>query len=1082
MSMRRLLLVVAVLALLPSLLAAQYFGRNRVQYGRFDFKIIQTEHFDVYYYGGERTAALDIGRMAERSYARLSRVLNHQFEERKPIILYASHSDFQQTNLGGGGVDEGTQGFTDYLRHRNTFPFQGSYDDNEHVLTHEMVHQFQFDIWSRGRGGAGIQGIMSANAPLWFGEGMSEYFSLGPTDSKTAMWLRDGALEGKLPSASDFLQVFPYQFGHALITYIGQRWGDEAIGAITKNAVGGGLDMSLRRVLGMNFGQLVEQWKDAVTKQYLPEIGNRVKARAVAQPLLTQKLSEGTWHLAPALSPDGSRVAYFSEKNFFFIDLWLGDGNTGKPIKRLLSSSFTGNYESFRYLASSAAWSEDGTMLAFAAKRGGKDDIVIVNPATNKEIRRITVSISGVSSPTFSPDGKRLVFTGLDGGISDLFTIAVDGTDLRRLTNDKYADLHPVWSPDGKTIAFSSDRGPETDFKTLKWSGLGIALYHLEDGRIEMLPGMGEGRNSNPQWAPDGKSIAFVSDRDNVANLFLYDFGDQQVYQLTDFYTGIQGITPLSPVLSWARGADRIAFVYFEQGKYDVYSLPNPRALKKVPWKPSHTPVQVLVQAQPLPRFQLSAADTAQNAKSPEALQSVSVYRGATGFRRTDSVPPVPDSLKGPEPITIAKLLDSVDIKAPDTTDFVSRPYKVKFEPEYVARPTIGYVRDNFGRGVTGSATIVLGDMLSNQQLIFGASLNGRLPETQFLAQYINLSRRFNWAVGIQQQPYFFYDYTALEPGPTNQEQTLVTNIRRLVMRDIAAQGYYPFNRFSRVEGGLSLANIHDDLLQIREPYDAFSGVPTREPTLKTTNLQSITYLQPTLAYVYDNSLSAYVGPFIGRRSRFDVSQNLEVFGSGWKFTSATADMRRYDRVAGNVVLATRAMMFGRFGRDEARFRFYGGSTELIRGYTAGSFRKNECLQANDQQSLSGCSAFDELIGTRAAVFNAELRFPLIAAGLGFIPLRGFPGAIEGAVFYDAGVFWEQGMQVRYNRADARACSVDPQTGRSTGGCVRTPLQSYGFSIRANLLNFVILRLDYARPLQRSGVGGVWTISLGPTF
>ena len=1081
--MRRLLLAIATLTLLPGVLAAQYFGRNRVQYGRFDFKIIQTEHFDVYYYTGERPAALDIGRMAERSYARLSRVLNHQFEERKPIILYASHSDFQQTNLGGGGVDEGTQGFTDYLRHRNTFPFQGSYADNEHVLTHEMVHQFQFDIWSRGRGGAGIQGIMSANAPLWFGEGMAEYFSLGPTDSKTAMWLRDGAIEGKLPTASDFLQVFPYQFGHALITYVGQRWGDEAVGAITKNAMGGGLELSLRRVLGMNFEQLVAQWKDAVTKQYLPEIGNRVKARAIAQPLLTQKISEGTWHLAPALSPDGSRVAYFSEKNFFFIDLWLGDGNTGKPIKRLLSSSFSGNYESFRYLASSAAWSEDGSMLAFAAKRGGKDDIVIVDPKNNHEIRRITVPISGVSTPAFSPDGKRLVFTGLDGGISDLYTINVDGTDLRRLTNDKFADLHPVWSPDGKTIAFSSDRGPETNFSTLKWSELGIALYHVDDGRIEMLPGMEHGRNSNPQWAPDGKSIAFVSDRDNVANLFLYDFADREVYQLTDFYTGIQGITPLSPVLSWARGADRIAFVYFEQGKYDVYALANPRALKKAPWRPSSTPTQVLVQAQPLPPFQLSPADTAKAPKAPEALASVSIYRGVTGFRRTDSLGPIPDSLKGPEPITIAKLLDSVDIKAPDTTDFVSRPYKVKFEPEYVARPTIGYVRDNFGRGVTGSATIVLGDMLSNQQLIFGASLNGRLPETQFIAQYINLSRRFNWAIGIQQQPYFFYDYTSLEAGPTASEQTLVTNIRRLVMRDIAAQGYYPFSRFSRVEGGVSLANIHDDLLQIREPYDAFSGVPTREPTLTTKNLQSITYLQPTLGYVFDNSLSAYVGPFLGRRARFDVSQNLEVFGTGWKFTSATADIRRYDRVAGNVVLATRAMAFGRFGRDEARFRFYGGSTELIRGYTAGSFRKNECLQSNDQQSLSGCSAFDALIGTRAAVFNAELRFPLIAAGLGFIPIRGFPGAIEGALFFDAGVFWEQGMTVSLKRSEATAsCSINPQTGKVAGTCVRTPLQSYGFSIRANLLNFVILRLDYARPMQRTGVGGVWTISLGPTF
>src|SRR5918995_5814599 len=99
----------ALLALLlaPELLQAQYFGRNKVQYSSFDFKIIQTEHFDVYYYDRERVASMDAARMAERAYARLSKVLNHEFRERKPIILYASHSDFMQTNatqVGGEGT------------------------------------------------------------------------------------------------------------------------------------------------------------------------------------------------------------------------------------------------------------------------------------------------------------------------------------------------------------------------------------------------------------------------------------------------------------------------------------------------------------------------------------------------------------------------------------------------------------------------------------------------------------------------------------------------------------------------------------------------------------------------------------------------------------------------------------------------------------------------------------------------------------------------------------------------------------------------------------------------------------------
>jgi len=191
-------LLVLVLSL-PGILSAQYFGRNKVQYTDFDFKVIQTEHFDVYYYDRERTAALDAARMAERSYARLSKVLNHEFRERKPIILYASQSDFQQTNATDAS-GEGLGGVTDFGRNRAVMPFTGAYADFQHVMTHEMAHQFQYDIWSRGHAGAGLNTLVAIAPPLWFAEGMAEYLSLGPINAETAMWLRDASLEGKLPS------------------------------------------------------------------------------------------------------------------------------------------------------------------------------------------------------------------------------------------------------------------------------------------------------------------------------------------------------------------------------------------------------------------------------------------------------------------------------------------------------------------------------------------------------------------------------------------------------------------------------------------------------------------------------------------------------------------------------------------------------------------------------------------------------------------------------------------------------------------------------------------------------------------
>ena len=121
------------LALLLSLVAtgaadAQYFGRNKVQYRTFDFQVMKTEHFDVYFYPEEEAATRDAARMAERWYARLSRILDHEFDQRQPLVLYASHPDFQQTTTLSGEISDGTGGVTEAFNQRVILPFAYSYE------------------------------------------------------------------------------------------------------------------------------------------------------------------------------------------------------------------------------------------------------------------------------------------------------------------------------------------------------------------------------------------------------------------------------------------------------------------------------------------------------------------------------------------------------------------------------------------------------------------------------------------------------------------------------------------------------------------------------------------------------------------------------------------------------------------------------------------------------------------------------------------------------------------------------------------------------------------------------------------
>src|SRR5947208_13897084 len=105
--------------------SAQYFGQNKVQYKKLDFEILKTEHFDIYFYPAEQEGIDIAARMAERWHARLERLFEHKLRGRQPLVMYASHTDFEQTNAIQGELGEGTGGVTEPLRRRIVLPFGG---------------------------------------------------------------------------------------------------------------------------------------------------------------------------------------------------------------------------------------------------------------------------------------------------------------------------------------------------------------------------------------------------------------------------------------------------------------------------------------------------------------------------------------------------------------------------------------------------------------------------------------------------------------------------------------------------------------------------------------------------------------------------------------------------------------------------------------------------------------------------------------------------------------------------------------------------------------------------------------------
>src|SRR6185437_12163586 len=150
---------------------------------------------------------------------------------RQPVIMYANAPDFRSTNVIPGEIGEGTGGVTEPLRRRVVIPLAGPLSETDHVLGHELVHAFQYDIALGRNGGGGIENAPFFRVPLWFVEGMAEYLSLGPVDPNTTMWMRDAVRDNKLPNIKDLNnpKYFPYRWGQALWAYISGTYGDDKV-------------------------------------------------------------------------------------------------------------------------------------------------------------------------------------------------------------------------------------------------------------------------------------------------------------------------------------------------------------------------------------------------------------------------------------------------------------------------------------------------------------------------------------------------------------------------------------------------------------------------------------------------------------------------------------------------------------------------------------------------------------------------------------------------------------------------------------------------------------------------------------
>lgn len=999
--------------------SAQYFGRNKVQYDDFDFQTFSTQNFDIYFYPEERQGVMDAGRMAERWYQRHSRTFLREFKKRKPLIFYANSADFQQTNVVRGQIGQGTGGVTESIKERVVMPLTGSYKETDHVLGHELVHSFQYDIALRRDN----RGFSLRNLPLWLVEGMAEYLSVGREDSHTAMWLRDAILREDLPTIRQMTrnqrEYFPYRYGQAYSAYVGGKYGDAAVTDLYKLSGRVGVDSAFVYSLGITADSLSREWKETVRDTYGPQMEDRTAVDSVGTAVIGEPGAKNQLHISPSVSPDGRYVAFISRRNIFNTNLFVADAETGEIVQQLEGTRSNPHFDALRFIDSAGSWSPDGRRFAFITFAKGTNEINTFDVRTGEVRTRTAVEgVGSIENLAWSPDGRHIAFSGLDGGLSDLYLYDLEEERVRQLTNDRYAELQPAWSPDGSTLAFTTDRGPDgTDFNTLKFGNYRLGLIDVESQEIETIRPFQRGLHHNPQFSPDGRSLYFISDHDGFKDVYRYSLDEEAVYRITEVKTGVSGITATSPALTVAQQSGRMMFSVFSNSGYSIVAVGEEETDGELVTEPTVS----------------------------------------TGPALAGTLPPVSSADQGivseylQDPFTGLPTLQSVE-----ATEASNRLYLDQIAPPNVGTSFGG----GFGTQVSGGVGFFFSDMLGNQNLNLLVQANGTVRDIGGGLSYLNRGNRINYGVGVSHVPSAFGQIGVVRGQDRAQ---LVQIVQRIFRSQVNGQATYPLSQTNRFE--LSVGGTRYGF-----------GVTVRDRLGRELDPGALGYQLPDpfylgqvgLAYVGDFSNSGLTSPLQGGRYRFQVTPN---YGSR-NFVSLLTDYRRYF-YRSPVTFAIRGLHRGNYGA--AREGLTGELTDVfvretlgdpyqigfVRGYSFSSiFNELACQQ---DQTGSTCE-IGYLYGTRMALGSAEIRLPLLGPEiLGVSTFEYLPTDL--VLFSDVGVAWTHENFDTF----ALRTTVPGQTDASIAEEVTAkPVMSAGLSARVNLLGALVFEAFYARTFQRN--------------
>jgi hypothetical protein len=526
-----LALLIASVFYSPSTVVAQgfHFGRNKIQYTSFEWQVLKTSHFDIYYYPEMQDLAEKGAQFAEESYAILETKFNLSINRRIPLIFYSSHLHFQQTNVIPGFIPEGVGGFFEFMKGRVVIPSNGDLNRFKHVIRHELVHVFMhgkllsvYNTYDRSD---------APYPPLWFIEGLAEYWST-EWDARAEMVLKDAVLNNYIVGLENMYVISGtftmYKVGQNIMQYIANRFGEDKILLIMENLWKyERFEHCFEDILGVNYREFDHEYLYYLKKEYYPRL-----AEEDFNYQIDHTMVRDGYNFKPVYYRQddedyvvfvGNRTGYSS---IYMRPLKPLQLNEKEKVETLVKGESTSDFESFHIFDSKIDVNKEG-LLVFTVKSGETDVLYIYDIRKRKVIEKHSFDgLVGLLSPSWSADGNKIAFSGLSiSGYKDIYVYNRNSATLLKLTDDNYDDRDPVWSPDDQFIAFSSDRGEYG-----RHGAMNIFLLNRYSGQINYLT-FGQQNDQSPAFSKDGRYLTYTSNISGTDNLYIIENPLQAIEQ-----------------------------------------------------------------------------------------------------------------------------------------------------------------------------------------------------------------------------------------------------------------------------------------------------------------------------------------------------------------------------------------------------------------------------------------------------------------------------------------------------------------------------------------------------------------------